>query len=173
VELKISTLINKLKDTIQGKLKTDLKNKHIYLAFGALGALCLLLSLQKTSVPVMTEEKAPTSVDTFIPAGLVLVPIEISNSESLASLVGEMGGVVDLYLASNDQRKGGLKVAAKVKLVRAPLNPQQYAVLIREEEGPRLMAYAGPFLAVVQNPDAKGTELSQTSKKSIRIDYQN
>lgn len=154
-------------------LKNNLKNKHLYVAFAALGAICLMVSLQNPNSPVVAEEKAPHSVDTFIPAGLVLVPIEISNSESLASLVGEMGGVVDLYLASNDQRKGGLKVASKVKLVRAPLNPQQYAVLIREEEGPRLMSYAGPFLAVVQNPDAKGTKLSQTPKKSIRIEYQN
>lgn len=154
-------------------LKNNLKNKHLYIAFVALGALCLISSLQSPTAPLVTEEKATSSVDTFIPAGLVLVPIEISNAESLASLVGEMGGVVDLYLASNDQRKGGLKVAAKVKLVRAPLNPQQYAVLIREEEGPRLMSYTGPFIAVIQNPDAKGTKLSQTAKKSIRIEYQN
>ena len=154
-------------------LKSSLKNKHLYVAFAALGAICLIVSLQNPATETAIAEKAPNSVDTFIPAGLVLVPIEISNSESLASLVGEMGGVVDLYLASNDQRKGGLKVASKVKLVRAPLNPQQYAVLIREEEGPRLMSYAGPYLAVVQNPDAKGTKLSQTSKKSIRIEYQN
>jgi hypothetical protein len=145
----------------------------LYFAFAVLGAFCLIISLKGPSSPTVVEEKAPNSVDTFIPAGLVLVPIEVSNAESLASLVGEMGGVVDLYLASNDQRKGGLKVAAKVKLVRAPLNPQQYAVLIREEEGPRLMSYAGPFIAVVQNPDAKGTKLSQTSKKPIRIEYQN
>lgn len=154
-------------------LKDKLKNRHLYIAFAALGALCLVASLQNPKSNEPAEEKAPNSVDTFIPAGLVLVPIEISNAESLASLVGEMGGVVDLYLASNDQRKGGLKVAAKVKLVRAPLNPQQYAVLVREEEGPKLMAYTGPFLAVVQNPDAKGTKLSQSSKKAIRIDYQN
>lgn len=154
-------------------LKNNLKNKHLYIAFVALGALCLISSLQSPTAPTIVEEKAASSVDTFIPAGLVLVPIEISNAESLASLVGEMGGVVDLYLASNDQRKGGLKVAAKVKLVRAPLNPQQYAVLIREDEGPRLMSYAGPFIAVIQNPDAKGTKLSQTGKKSIRIEYQN
>ena len=150
-----------------------LTNKHLWIAFGALGALCLLLSFKNSAPMDPVSEKAPTSVDTFIPAGLVLVPLEISNAESLASLVGEMGGVVDLYLASNDQRKGGLKVATKVKLMRAPLNPQQYAVLVRDEDGPRLMAYNGPFLAVVQNPDAKGASLSQKAGKTIRIDYQN
>jgi hypothetical protein len=169
VKQKISEIKNKLKEALQDKIK----NKHFYVAFLGIGILCLLLTLRNSGTPEPQEERAPHSVDTFIPAGLILVPLEISNSESLASLVGEMGGVVDLYLASNDQRKGGVKVAAKVKLVRAPLNPQQYAVLVREEEGPKLMAYNGPFLAVVQNPDVKGAQLSQTAKKSIRIDYQN
>jgi hypothetical protein len=161
VKLKIPTLNGKLKD------------KHLYIAFAALGALCLLVTLQSPKPIEIVEEKVPKSVDTFIPAGFILIPIDISNAESLDSLIGDIGGVVDLYLASTEQRKGGLKVASKVKLTRAPLNPQQFAVLLREEEGQKLMAVTGPYFAVIQNPETKGSKLSQSSKKAIRIEYQN
>ncbi len=74
---------------------TDLKNKHFYIAFVALGLLCLIVSWQSPRTQEAVEEAPRDSVDTFIPAGLVLVPLEISNSEALAALVGEMGCVVD------------------------------------------------------------------------------
>ncbi len=153
----------------------DIKTKHLHIAFIAIGGLCWALSVLSgdSSVETTLPTSAPPSVDTFIPAGHVLVPIQIANAESLTSLVGDVGGVVDLYLATTELQKGGLKVATKLKLLRAPLNPEQYAVLVRDDESSRLLAYTGPFVAVVQNPDAKGTALSQNTKKSIRIEYQN
>jgi hypothetical protein len=102
-----------------------------------------------------------------------LVPVELANAESLSSLVGDMGGVVDLYLATAENKKGGLKVGSRLKLLRAPLNPNQYAVLVQENDSSRLLSYAGPFIAVVQNPEAKGNAIRETAKNTVHIDYQN
>lgn len=159
---------------MQQKILIALKSNYLLLAFVCLGVISYFMSRPTEEIPQKDSFlPEPKSVDTFIPSGFVLVPIEISNAESLASLVGDMGGVVDLYLASNERQKGGLKVGAKLKLLRAPLNPQQYAVLVKETESSKLLSYAGPFIAVVQNPDAKGTQLSSSGPARVRVDYQN
>lgn len=153
------------------QLKFDTK---IYLlAFVILGLIALLMNFKKVdNHEGPRAPEVPNSVDTFIPRGFVLVPIELANAESLSSLVGDMGGVVDLYLSGTD-KKQSLKVATKIKLLRAPLNPNQYAVLVKEIDSPKLLRMPGPFIAVIQNPDSKGTELAQNKKSSVRIDYQN
>lgn len=158
------------------KVTLVIKNNYLLIAFILLGAISLITERQKSSAPAagplkLAEE--PKSVDTFIPRGFVLVPLEIANAESLTSLVGDVGGVVDLYLATNANQKGGLKVGTKMKILRAPLNPQQYAVLVREHESSRLLSYAGPFIAVVQNPDEKGAQINASGPSRLHIDYQN
>ncbi|KHD89259.1 MAG: hypothetical protein OM95_04780 [Bdellovibrio sp. ArHS] len=142
------------------------------MAFVVLG-LISYFATASTPEPKDSFIPAPKSVDTFIPRGFSLVPIEIANAESLASLIGDVGGVVDLYLASSERQKGGLRVGSKLKLLRAPLNPQQYAVLIRDSESPRLLSYAGPFIAVVQNPEETGAQLTSSGPAKIRVEYQN
>lgn len=151
-----------------------LKSNHLIVAFFILGALSILLTFKNRPEknPMVTEKNA-TSADTFIPRGYVLVPLELANAESLSSLVGDIGGVVDLFLANTENQKGGLKVGSKLKLLRAPLNPQQYAVLVKESDSSRLLGYAGPFIAVVQNPDEKGNHISTTGPSKLHIEYQN
>lgn len=156
------------------KVLLSIKNNYLLAAFILLG----VISFVATKPEKELEQKEsflpePKSVDTFIPRGFVLVPIEIANAESLNSLVGDMGGVVDLYLASSGKQKGGLKVGSKLKLVRAPLNPQQYAVLVPDSESSKLMSFPGPFIAVVQNPDEKGTRLRSSGPAQVHIEYQN
>ncbi|QLY27493.1 hypothetical protein HW988_16350 [Bdellovibrio sp. KM01] len=152
----------------------ELKFEHKLLLGGfiILGAITFLNS--KPTLPPATAETAPESLDTFIPQGLTLIPLEIANSEALSSIVGNMGGVVDLYLTPTDARKGGVRVASRVKLVRAPRNPDQFAILVKETEGQRILQQNGPFIAVVQNPEVRGGKLTTTEKQNaVRIEYSN
>lgn len=98
----------------------------------------------------------PESASTFIPAGYVLVPIEVANFESLDSILGHFG-IVDLYVPSEDPKYRARKIAERLKILRAPLNPSHFAVLARESESARLVSHSGPFTVVVQNPDSSGT----------------
>lgn len=159
---------------MRNKISTAIKNNYLLTGFILLGLISFIANRpQGPSSSVPLTESQSKSVDTYIPRGFVLVPLEIANAESLTSLVGDLGGVVDLYLATNTIQKGGVKVGTKLKILRAPLNPQQYAVLVRENESSRLLSYAGPFIAVVQNPEEKGTHLSSSGPSRLRIDYQN
>lgn len=102
------------------------------------------------------EPESPESAATFIPAGFVLVPIEVANYESLDSILGKFG-VVDLYTSSIDPNQRPKKIAARIKILRAPLNPNHFAVLAAEEDSSKLVGFSGPLTVVVQNPNSPGT----------------
>jgi hypothetical protein len=152
-------------------INRDQKSKILISAFVILGIVSILLpSPQNEKAPLPTAATNETSVDTYIPSGYVLVPIELANANSLSSLLGATGGVIDLYLP---QGKASIKVASKLKILKAPYNPDLYAVLVREQESSKILSYAGPFVAVVQNPGEKGQKLVETTRTKISIEYQN
>lgn len=148
----------------------DQKNKILVIAFVVLGAISLILPANQKEKIETPKTEPKYSIDTFVPNGLTLVSIDIINANSLNSLLGDTGGVVDLYLTKGSKT---IKVASKLKILRAPLNPEQYAVVIPDEEVPRLLQHGGPFVAVVQNPNAKGQKLVNTNRSQISIEYQN
>lgn len=113
------------------------------------------------------ERKDMQNLDTYIPEGFVLVPIELSNSASLAGLL-ENKGVVDLYTGDPTQRQAE-KAATAVKIIRSPRNPSYFAVLVPENKAPFLIQRFQPFHAVIQNPTQKQkTRISPLNKKRKR-----
>ncbi|MBC7370030.1 MAG: hypothetical protein H7326_00590 [Bdellovibrionaceae bacterium] len=161
--------------TIKNFLKRfDSKSdKTLLYAFVALGIVALMLHFfsasSSTQEPTSRQEES-FDVDTMIPAGFLLVPIQLSNSESLSSLAGQFA-LVDLYAVGDKGRKG-FKVASAVKLLRAPLNPQQFAVLIRENESSKLVTMEGPFFAALKNrSDSSRSGLEKSNKSNLVIHY--
>lgn len=100
------------------------------------------------------EGQQPSDVTTFIPAGYVLVPIEVANFDSLDSILGPYG-VVDLYLPAEAPHRRAKKIASHVKIMRAPLNPSRFAVLLKDDESTEVMAQGGPFQVILQNPNSR------------------
>ena len=149
-------------------IKTD---KALLIAFAGLGVAILLLNLFSTpSVPgevANSQSEERCAVDTMIPAGHLLIPLELSNAESLSSLSGNFS-IVDLYV-SGDKGKKGFKIASAVKLLRAPLNPQQFAVLVREEDSGKIVTHEGPFFAALKNP--KEVSKVRATKNPLLIQY--
>lgn len=135
----------------------DLKRAKPWLiAIGLAGVLALLWDISRPAPDPSVQLESPETASTFIPAGFVLVPIEVANYESLDSILGKFG-VVDLYKPSIDGRGRPLKVAERVKILRAPLNPSHFAVLVPDSESSRLVSEPGAFTVVVQNPNRDGT----------------
>lgn len=152
-------LLSKLKN----KLK-DRKNQTLLLAFFAM--IILVFVFQPHEQPIKTTNSTNTeSIDTYIPAGFVLVPIEIQNTEQLSSFINDYA-IVDLFSFQKGQIKN--KVAQKLKLLRAPLNPQQFAVLVPENQTSQLLSNPGPFWVAVQNPNRNvNAEFQKTHKSNI------
>ncbi|WP_413288890.1 hypothetical protein [Bdellovibrio sp. HCB337] len=143
------------------------KDKILLGAFISLGIIALAIQLLSPDADIEKSSETASdsySVDTMIPAGYLLIPLELSNAESLASLSGSFS-VIDLYAASEKGKKG-FKVASAVKLLRAPLNPQQFAVLVKEEESSRIVTMDGPFFAALKNPQEVAAKKTAKPKQA-------
>ncbi|MGZ3691456.1 MAG: hypothetical protein ACXVAX_08130, partial [Pseudobdellovibrio sp.] len=58
--------------------------------------------------------------------------------------------LVDLY-APDQQLHTNSLIASNVKLIRAPLNPQQFAVLVTEDQSREVMKISSPFWVTLHN----------------------
>jgi hypothetical protein len=121
------------------------------------GFIAFYLDSQPTTHTLLKTE-SPLDVTTLIPPGFVLVPIEVSNFESLDSILGQHG-VVDLYAPGEDLKQRPVKIAEKIKILRAPLNPSHFAVLAPEDESHKLVTQLGPLMVVVQPQASLGTKI--------------
>lgn len=123
---------------------------------GMIGGFILLGALAAYfSVPAPPIEKPPETgpieLSTLIPKNHTLIPIELKNSEQLEGVLGAHG-IVDLFVASTGAAPSAL-VAKRLRLIRAPLNPHSFAVLVRDEEAPKILSRHGPFIASLRSPD--------------------
>jgi hypothetical protein len=156
---------------------TDM-NLRFAIGFGCflLGSSLLLLNHSKqknieSKNPETSEQ--PLGVDTMIPLNHVLVPIDVENANALEGILGEFG-VVDIYVSQHESGKKRKKIIEAVKLIRAPLNPNQFAVLIHESQMQGFIASStGPLFVVVQKPTAKvrGVVEQKEKKYSPNVEY--
>ncbi len=151
-------------------IKKFLEKNRIYgLAFILMGAVAFLSSFSKGEPP-KEEAQAIDSVDTMIPKGHILVPLDLENLDQISSLIGS-SGVVDLYTGGPEIKRRRL-VASRIKIVQAPFNSQVYAALIKESEADAIQNYLGPFRAAVQNPKQQGSRINPGPSKRVSIFYQ-
>ena len=122
-------------------------------------------SSPKKEVPARTE--SPDGVDILIPEGQSLVPIEVTNYETLDSLLGTYG-VVDLFFVDPTKPETGKKIASMVKILRAPKNPSHFAVLVPARLAQHILQYQGPFTVSVQNPKFQTGTLFENRKRALR-----
>ena len=136
-----------------------------------LAAIPILFSLVKPSAPPDTGVEPSVSVDTHIPRGYVLIPIDVQNYEALDSVLGRFG-IVDLYQAGENAAKGKL-IARNVRLLRAPNNPSHFAVLVPELEASEVLRFGGQFTVIIKRPGQAGTEfVKQAGKGKRSITYE-
>src|ERR1035437_10610139 len=100
------------------------EKKILWSAFGlSLIPIALGLVFSFSSAPPQEGSKNPRAqVDTYIPKGFVLVPIEVQNYEALDSILGQFG-VVDLFQSLSPENPGQHLIARNVRILRAPQNP--------------------------------------------------
>ena len=143
------------------------QNKKIVLFF-ILGLISIIFANffnNKTSV--MQNQN---HIDSLIPKGYVLVPINIINSGSISSIIGPYG-IVDLYLTKDGNKSK--RIASRVKIIKASGDENTYAALLKETQSYKILSYEAIFFAVVQNPKIKSQEIFQNNKRKIVINYQN
>lgn len=130
------------------------KNKKWTLMFLVSSFLAIICSFQEPE-HIRSE---PIELDIMIPAGFVLLPIEVENYESLDSVLGQVG-VVDLYQNQNGKSQRRL-VASFVRILRNPHNPNQFSILVPEKNAPTITNNFGPYFVSLR-PRKAGTSFEQ------------
>ena len=145
-------------------------NRYFILAF--VGLVIVSLFFRKTNDSSVTiEPQAKIQADTIIPKGYVLLPIYLENIASITGVI-EHFGIIDLY-AGHSLGGKSKKIATRIKILRAPLNPNEFAVLVPEALSEKIMTETGPFWGVIQNRSVSEGEntIAQVVKKNIQIEY--
>lgn len=178
--MNVETLSQNLKQTLS-KVGLKSNERWHYAAYICLGIAAILTSLvtqnnaeQGLVKSTALANKVASSADTYIPEGHVLIPIDLANAQGINSIIGPLGGTVDLYVAGQGGKKGQL-VGRKYKLLRAPLDPEQFAVLLKENNSEELLQHEGAFIAVIHNPKVLGNQatVERTAKpRQYTIEYQ-
>lgn len=168
---KNSNMLSQLPSTAANKIKRSvLENKIVFIGIALLIVCNVVLSF-KNNKPSTKAVEAPLQADTIIPAGYVLLPISLNNIESIKGLIAQFG-VIDLYVSSSPQSPGK-KLASRIKILKAPLNENEFAVLVSENLAETILKANGYFTGVVQNRFVKTSENIVQEKKSntVNIEY--
>lgn len=139
----------------------NIKTKYLVVTFAILGLLSVWFDFFSNKEVSSQHNQKSKSVDTYIPAGMTLVPIEIQNIESLKNILGDFG-VVDLYIPSLDPKVPSQKIASNVKVMRAPLNPDVFAVLVRTKDAAAIAGRSDPYFVTVQNPKNQDSRIQNS-----------
>lgn len=131
--------------------------------------MLMLLVKPKSESNQKTSPVLPPSADTYIPAGYVLVPVQLVNQASIDSLIGGYT-VVDIYLAGEHLEKTRRLIAQDVRMIRAPLDPNQFGVLMDENNQEMIEKLSQPIFAVLKNPKTQ-KNMSTVKSTQRRISY--
>lgn len=153
------------------KFQSSAAKHRMFLIFFS-GFLILYIFSNLYHVQKETHQNLLTP-DTLIPKGHVLVPIELENIEAITGLI-ENYGVIDIFLGKKLSQKSQ-KILSKVKIIRAPYNPNKFAILLNDETAKNFMKFDGPFIGTIQNKSEVNTNTSvqnNETKKNRKIDIE-
>lgn len=118
--------------------------------------------------PTIQEEK---ELDELIPEGFALLPIELVNKEALSALIGETA-FIDIYTLQSQTLNPNKKIATRMKLIKSPKNPDQFAIIILESKTLDILRHPGPYFATIQNrKNTKSEIVPSISKTETAIQY--
>ena len=158
---------------MNSKLKELVANEKIRFTaiFVILGLISFLFS-QKTEAPEEQAQQKQVEIDELIPEGYFLLPLELTNREALVSMIGDTS-IVDIFTIHPQTLNPQKKIASRVKLIKSPKNPDQFALLLKESNTMDILKYSGPYFATIQNRRNRKTSFPKTYNQSnVQVRYQ-
>ena len=156
-----SSIIKKINKIICLFTQLSLKKQVVILCALSIGFLFLSYKPKPQKIA-----PNPVAIDTYIPAGFVLVPIKIQNKKTLDGVIAAHG-VVDLFIKK--QNKTPVAIAQNVTILRSPLKPDEFGVLAPKNKAHILVQETNPFIVMAQNPNKKKEMKFLIEKKARRI----
>lgn len=150
------------------------KIENLILAVLFCGLLWTLFSHFLPAKSTATLEAPSTetfTIDSYLPEGFVLFPLEFENQAALDPLIGEFA-ILNIYQTAGEDAGRGKLVAKNVKVMRAPQNPQALAALIPENQVSLLMTAGRGLYGVLQkkNPNLAFEKANSTPQRAFKIE---
>lgn len=158
---------------MNSKLKELINNDKVRLtsAFVVLGIISFLFS-QKSETTIEQMPQKQVEIDELIPEGYFLLPLELTNREALVSMIGDTS-IVDLFTIHPQTLNPQKKIASRVKLIKSPKNPDQFALLLEESNTMDILKYSGPYFATIQNrKNRKSAFPKKIENSNVHVQYQ-
>lgn len=132
----------------------------------------LLVGYSKMQTHSAKTPSESFKIDTIIPNGYVLIPIQLSNAQAISNVIGKHG-VADIYSTSQGQKSK--RLFSRAKIIKSSIDETVFSILVKESRAHLLSQSDNPFFAAVQNPKAKAieTEIPSRITSGIKIIYQN
>jgi hypothetical protein len=153
-------------------LKKIIKNEKLVLCgiFIILGLITYIISREEDKTQV-AQAQVP-DLDELIPAGYVLLPVELVNREALASIMGSTA-VVDILTVNPTNLSPQTKIASRIKIIRSPKNPDFFALLVEENASAEILSKPGPYFALIQNKRQTNSNFYKSKKQTkVEVSYQ-
>lgn len=132
---------------------------YLGLILVALLTTALFQAFKSAKAPTQLEQES-FEASTFIPEGHVLIPIEIENIEALNAMIKNYAWV-DLYTPTDSlsPSKKPLKIVKKIRILRAPLDPNHFGIIVPERFADAILSYGFLFRVTVNNKSNHTSEL--------------
>lgn len=143
----------------QGLVKTNSPSMgFVGVLFVAMIASLIFKNLKAPDRPEDSVQHFEAS--TFIPAHHVLIPIDVENAEALNAMTGGYAWV-DLYTPTQSEFSPlkPIKIVKKIRILRAPLDPNHYGIIVPEEYADAILSYGFLFRVTLNSKDHHNSEL--------------
>ncbi len=109
---------------------------------------------------------------TFIPEDHSLIPVSLINQRSISSMI-ENFGWVDLYSVNKTDLgyKKGLKIVKKIRILRAPLDPNQFGIIVPNEFVDPILEKGPKYFATLNKKQFYKSELVIDKQSKKRVQY--
>ena len=175
MKLKILFFINKIKYKVTSKFCNIKKDYLIIISIIIFTLIFNGINDNNADSPSNSNELNfnQSSIDTHIPKGYVLIPIELVNFKSIRGIIGRLA-IVDLYLQRTSKSNLPINqpIVSSIRLIQAPNNNNQIAILVPENKA-NLFLGDKLFFATIQNPKNYQTKYYKKIKEKPRRIYIN
>ncbi len=158
-----------LKKYLLSIIKTKHKKHfiHIFIVLSVI-IISLIINSSDSKNSIYSKNKKfkniPLRIDTMIPKGFVLIPIEVSNLETLNGVLAQTA-TGDIYYRANNE---SILVARFLQILRSPRNPNRISLLAPEHMASKIFKYKGPFFVAIKNPKYNKTLIKEKPKKIFK-----
>jgi hypothetical protein len=165
---------NKFRELLQNLYFMNPNGFQIFILMSiCISTLCFFHLIFGPKTTLSDVPEAAIEAATFIPEDHSLIPIKLVNQKAISSLI-ENFGWIDLYSIKKTDLgfKKGPKIVKKIRILRAPLDPKQFGIIVPNDFVDSILDYGPDYFATLNKNKFYKSELVINRKQRKRVQYE-